>query len=79
MIKNILTFLRIDYRDVLLIALYFVVLGISIPKIRTVELLYHIKFFCKNSKKSICLQWKYRHSGNDYRVAKLSKSYLTTT
>ena len=34
--KDILTFLGLDYRDTLLIALYFVVLGISIPKIRSI-------------------------------------------
>ena len=42
--------------------LYFVVLRISIPK----------------KLKSICLKWKYRHSGNDNRVVTLSKSHLTT-
>ena len=31
------------------------------------------------SKKSICLKWTYGHSCNDYSVATLSKSYLTTT
>ena len=31
---DILTFLGLDYRDASLITLYFVVLGISIPKIR---------------------------------------------
>ncbi len=36
MFKDILTFLRLDYRDVLLIRMYFVVLGISIPKIRPI-------------------------------------------
>ena len=29
--------------------------------------------------KSTCLKWTYGHSGIDYRVAALSKSYLTTT
>ena len=33
MFKDILTFLGFDYRDDSLITLYFVVLGISIPKI----------------------------------------------
>ena len=28
---------------------------------------------------STCLKWTYGHSGNGYRVATLSKSYLTTT
>ena len=27
----------------------------------------------------LCLKWTYGHSGNDYRVATLSKFYLTTT
>ena len=31
------------------------------------------------SKKSTCLKWTYGHFGDDYRVAMLSKSYLTTT
>ena len=36
MFKDILTFLGLDYRDALLITLYFVVVGISIPKIKTI-------------------------------------------
>ena len=32
----------------------------------------------KNIKKTR-LKWTYGHSGNDYRVPTLSKSYLTTT
>ena len=32
MFKDILTFLGLDYRDALLITLYFVVIGISIQK-----------------------------------------------
>ena len=32
----------------------------------------------KKVKKSTCLKWTYGHFGNDYRVATLSKSYLTT-
>ena len=39
----ILTFLRLDYRDATLITLYYVVLGISISKISSTGLLYHIK------------------------------------
>ena len=35
--KDILTFLGIEYRDTLFITMYFVVLGISIPKIRSIE------------------------------------------
>ena len=34
--KGILTFLGLDYRDALLTKLYFVVLGISIPKIKSI-------------------------------------------
>ena len=29
--------------------------------------------------KSTGLKWTYKHSGNDYRVATLSKSYIPTT
>ena len=36
MFKDILMFLGLDYRDASLITLYFVVLGISIPKIRSI-------------------------------------------
>ena len=36
MIKDILTFLGLDYKDASLITMYFVVLGISIPKIRPI-------------------------------------------
>ena len=36
MFKDIFTFLELDYRDASLITLYFVVLGISIPKIKSV-------------------------------------------
>ncbi len=39
----ILTFLGLDYRDALLITIYFVVIGISIPKIRPIGWFYHIK------------------------------------
>ncbi len=35
MFKDILTFLGFDYRDASLKTFYFVVLGISIPKIRS--------------------------------------------
>ena len=34
--KDIRTFLGLDYRDASLITVYFVVLGISIPKIRSI-------------------------------------------
>ena len=36
MFKGILTFLALNYRDALLSTLYFVVLGIHIPKIRSI-------------------------------------------
>ncbi len=34
--KDILTFLGLGYRDALLMTLYFVVLGVSVPKIRSI-------------------------------------------
>ena len=34
MFKDILTFIKLDYRDALRLVLYPVVIGISIPKIR---------------------------------------------
>ena len=42
MFKDNLISLVLDYRDASLITLYFVVLGISIPKIRSIGLLYHL-------------------------------------
>ena len=36
MFKDISTFLGLDYRDASLMKLYFVVQGISIPKIRSI-------------------------------------------
>ena len=33
----------------------------------------------KSNFLTTCLKWTYKHSGNDYRVATLSKSSLTTT
>ena len=35
LLKDIITFLRLDYRDALLIILNFVALGISIPKFQS--------------------------------------------
>ena len=46
MIMDILIFLGRDYRVALLIVLYFVVPGISIPKIRTIGYLDQIKICC---------------------------------
>ena len=74
-----ITFLGLDYRVALLETLYFVVLGINKSKIRSIGWLDHKKFVVKKVKKSTCLKWTYGHSGNDYRVATLSKSYLITT
>ena len=37
MFKDILTYLGLDYRDAPLITFYFVVLEISMPKIRSIE------------------------------------------
>ena len=37
------------------------------------------KFVVKKVKKWTCLKWTYGHSGIDYRVATLSKLYLTST
>ena len=64
---DILTFLGLYYRVALLIIFYFVVLEISIPRIRTIGWLDHIKI--------CCWKWTYGHSGNGYSVATLSKSY----
>ena len=73
-----LTFLGLYYRVASLIILCFVVPGISIPKIRSIGWLNHMKFFVKKVKKSTYLKWTYGHSGNDYWVVTLFKSYLTT-
>ena len=35
----------------------------------------NVKIYCKKK----CLKWTYVHSGKDYKVTTLSKSYLTTT
>ena len=75
LIKDILAFLGLDYRDASLIILCLIVIGISNPKIRW---FYHIKIGIK-SKKTTYLKWMYGHSGNDFRFATLSNSYLTTT
>ena len=49
MFKDIITFLGLDYRDALLITLFFVVLVISITKIKQIGKLYHIKICCLKS------------------------------
>ena len=43
---DIFTYLELDYRVALLIILYFVVLGINIPKIRSIGWLDHINICC---------------------------------
>ena len=47
-------------------------------KIRSIGYFFHIKICRQKSLKLICLKWTYRHSGNDYRVAALSKMNLIT-
>ena len=47
---DLLTFLGLDYRGAPLIILYFVVLGISMPKIRSMKQLYHLKITFKKVK-----------------------------
>ena len=37
LLKDILTFLGLDYRDASFITLYLIVIGISTPKIRSIE------------------------------------------
>ena len=46
--KDILTSLVLDYRDYSIITFYFVVLGIIIPKIRSIRLLSHKNLFLKS-------------------------------
>ena len=60
-IKNILTFLRLDYRDASLLKLYLVVYGLIIP---------NIKWIGKKYQKSTCL----KRTCIYYRVATLLKS-----
>ena len=50
MIKDILTFLGLDYKDASLITTYFVVPGINIPKFRSIGWLDHKKFVVKKVK-----------------------------
>ena len=56
MFMDILILLGLDYRVASLIILNFVVQGISIPKIRTIEELDQIIICCSKSKKSTCLK-----------------------
>ena len=44
LLKGILTFLGFDHRDVLLITLYLVVIGISIAKIRSTLIIEKLRF-----------------------------------
>ena len=55
--KDILTFLGLDYRDALLIALYLVVIGISIKKSNELENFSIQKFVVNKVKKSACFKW----------------------
>ena len=64
MFKDIITFLAINYRDTSLLPLFRIMLTYK-------------KLVVKKNKKSACFKWTYILSGNDYRVAALSKSYLT--
>ena len=57
--------------------MYFVVIRIRIQKIRWLGKFNIQKFVVKKVKKSACFKWTYGLSSNDYRVAALSKSYLT--
>ena len=77
MFKDILSFLGLDYRVASLITLYFVVLGISIPKNQINRIITSHKNLLFKTKKSACFKWTYVHSDNGYRVTTLSKSYLT--
>ena len=54
-----------------------IIIGISIPKKQMKEIIItHKKLAVRKVK---FFKWTYRLSGNDYRVATLSKSYLITT
>ena len=64
LLKDILTFLGLDYRDTLLITLYLVVKGISIKK-SVYRIILTFKNLLSKSKKSVCFKWKYGLSGND--------------
>ena len=79
--KDILTFLGLDYRDASLITLYLNVLRISteysVNQMNRIFLTFKTIICCHKIKKSACYKWMYGLSGNDYRVAVLSKSYLT--
>ena len=77
--KDILTFLLIEYRDAWTITLYFDILGFSIPKIRLIGLLYHIKNLSLKKLKTNMFKWTYGHSSENYNVAFHSQSYLITT
>ena len=74
--KDILTFLGLDYGDALHIILYLVVIEIKISKIRWIGQIYHTKNVKKKAKIQHVLNWL---SGNDYRLALLSKSFITVT
>ena len=71
--QEILTVLWLDYRDASLMILNLVVIGITVPKVRWIGLIYHIKNVVKKVRKTTCFKWTYRLSGNDFKVAKPSK------
>ncbi len=50
MFKDKLTFLGLDYRDAWLLTVYFVDLGISIPKIGLIGWFNHIKICCTDRR-----------------------------
>ena len=70
-----MTFLGLDYRNALLIILYFVVLGIRNSKIEWIGSLYHMKIYFI-SKKSTCLKWTNGHSNNDYTTTGITMQSL---
>ena len=68
---DIPTFLELDYR----------VASLEYCSLMSSESIYqksHQKFVFKKVEK-LMFKWMYGHSGNAYRVATLSKLYLTTT
>ena len=57
--------------------LYPVVLGIITPKIQMNRIIYHTKNCWQKVDKYACFKLRTDFSGNDYRVARLPKLYLT--
>ena len=74
---DILTFLWLVYRVINIILCY---PGNQYTKNQINRIIRSNKnLSLKKKKKSTWFKWTYGHSGNDYRVATLSKSYQTTT